>query len=496
MKILDAKIIVRSHNSSEQMNLMLKEESQTHLTETAPGPSNNRLASIGAGIENLSMVVDRVSLSQTKQVEYQSGYSSEISSRSGVRSEDTSETKVFEQKEMLENLVGGVIDRAVVVRQLARGENISIDKGLATPKSTLEESFASSRLSGEKIISLKRTDIIFEEEQMTFASTGEVITEDGRRIEFSLDLSMDRSFLSKTEQESLIHTWKEQVVLTDPLVISLDGSLPKLSDTGFEFDLDNDGEMETVSFVSAGSGFLAFDKNEDQKINNGSELFGPGTGNGFEELAAWDGDKNNWIDENDAVFSKLSVWTKDENGEDRLISLKNAGIGAICLENAATHFDMVAQDNYLKGRLKSSGIFLFENGNVGSIQQIDLAARPIENEKKDSELKLAVNNPFSVASVSDRSPILSTPGPMVGSLEGQPVQNPLEALVEQIKALREEMNLILGKKPSSSGLGRFFSGPGKKNGFSPSNYQLYQINPDSFFLLSGRKIDMGQDRYA
>ncbi len=486
------------------MNLMLKEESQTHLTETAPGSSNNRLASIGAGIKNLPIVVvDRVSLSQTKQVEYQSGYSSEISSRSGVRSEDTGETKVFEQKEMLENLVGGVIDRAVVVRQLARGENISIDKGLATPKSTLEESSASSRLSGEKIISLKRTDICFEEEQMTFASTGEVITEDGRRIEFSLDLSMDRAFLSKTEQESLIHTWKEQVVLTDPLVISLDGSLPKLSDTGFEFDLDNDGEMETVSFVSAGSGFLAFDKNGDQKINNGSELFGPGTGNGFEELAAWDGDKNNWIDENDAVFSKLSVWTKDENGEDRLISLKDAGIGAISLENVATRFDMVARDNYLKGRLKSSGIFLFENGNVGSIQQIDLATRPIENEKKDSELNMAVNTPGSVSSVSDRSLIFSwgpMAGPEIGSgagaLDGQPAQDPLEGLVEQIKALREEMDIILGKKSAAHGLGLFPGSRLEKDGFAPSNYQLYRINPDSFLLLSGRKIDMGQGRYA
>jgi hypothetical protein len=31
-------------------------------------------------------------------------------------------------------------------------------------------------------------------------------------------------------------------------------------------------------------------------------LFGPQTGNGFAELAEYDEDKNNWIDENDSIY--------------------------------------------------------------------------------------------------------------------------------------------------------------------------------------------------
>jgi len=259
-----------------------------------------------------------------------------------------------------------------------------------------------------------------------------------------------------------------------------------------------------VSFVSAGSGFLAFDKNNDQKINNGSELFGPGTGNGFEELAVWDGDQNGWIDENDDVFSKLSVWTRDDNGEDRLISLKEACIGAISLESAAGGFDMTGPDNLLKGRLKSSGVFLFENGNVGSIQQIDLAARVPESETSKMKLDAVVNTPMPGVLPRNRSFFVSAPGSGMGSLGGQ-VQNPLEILMEQINALKEEMNQLLENRSSSKGasksffpgFGRFPGLSGEQNGFAPSTYQLYQmIHLDSSVLLSGHSISMGKDRYV
>lgn len=497
MKILDAKMMVMSHNASEQMDLSLKEETLTRFARKTSTPSNNRFTGLGTGGELFpSMVVDRVSISQNTQVEYQSNYSGEISSRSTVRTADTVEAMVFEQEQLLETIVGAVIDRDVVVRQIQQRENIQIDTGLAPPKSSPGAGTDSSQLSDEKIISLSRTDIRFEAEQMTFASKGEVVTEDGRIIEFSLDLSMDRAFLSKTEQKTLVHTWKEQVTLTDPLVISLDGRLPALSDTSFEFDLDNDGKTENLSFVSPGSGFLAFDKNNDQKINNGSELFGPGTGNGFEELAVWDGDQNGWIDENDDVFSKLSVWTRDENGEDRLISLKDAGIGAIFLESAAAGFDMTGPDNLLKGRLQSSGVFLFENGNVGSIQQIDLAARPVERDTIKTELGAVVNNPASGVLPPNSPFFVSASGFGPGSLEGQ-VQNPLEILMEQINALKEEMNQLLGNRSSSKGFDRFSGRPGEQNGFAPSTYQLYQmIHLDPFDLLSGTNISMGKDRYV
>ena len=90
---------------------------------------------------------------------------------------------------------------------------------------------------------------------------------------------------------------------------------PELSDQTFYFDLDADGEEEEISMLK-GSGYLALDKNEDGIINDGSELFGTGNGDGFADLARYDEDGNGWIDENDSIWSKLKIWCKDENGND------------------------------------------------------------------------------------------------------------------------------------------------------------------------------------
>ncbi|NLD47470.1 MAG: hypothetical protein GX660_09755, partial [Clostridiaceae bacterium] len=139
------------------------------------------------------------------------------------------------------------------------------------------------------------------------------------------------------------------------------------------FDLDFDGKTEQISFVSKESGFLALDLNNDGVINDGRELFGPQTGDGFSELAKYDLDENNWIDENDAVFSKLKIWVKDDSGKDMLFTLAEKGIGALYLGNVNTPFSLKDASNNLNGVIRKSGVFLKENGTAGTIQHIDLA---------------------------------------------------------------------------------------------------------------------------
>ena len=87
-----------------------------------------------------------------------------------------------------------------------------------------------------------------------------------------------------------------------------------------------------------------------------------------------DDDRNGWIDESDAAFDRLQVWTRDGAGTDRLQSLGEAGVGAIGLGNIATPFDIKNNANQLLGQIRSSGIVLQENGAAGTIQQIDLTA--------------------------------------------------------------------------------------------------------------------------
>ena len=208
-----------------------------------------------------------------------------------------------------------------------------------------------------------------ETESTTFASKGVVQTADGRNIDFNVEVSMSRAFMSKIDTLEV-----KDYIKTDPLMINLDTNIGSVSDQKFFFDLDSDGKEEQISFAGNGSGFLALDKNGDGKINDGSELFGTKSGDGFKDLAAYDEDDNGWIDENDSIFSKLKVWTKDENGNDYLIDLKKADVGAIYLRNADTQFSLKDDENNLNAEIKKTGIYLKEStGSVGTLNHVDLA---------------------------------------------------------------------------------------------------------------------------
>ncbi len=207
-----------------------------------------------------------------------------------------------------------------------------------------------------------------EAESTTFATTGIVRTADGRDINFNMEVSMSRAFTASINSLEV-----ESYIKTDPLMINLDTDIGSVSDQKFFFDLDADGKEEEISFAGKGSGFLALDRNGDGKINDGSELFGTKSGDGFKDLAAYDEDGNGWIDENDAIFSQLKIWTKDEEGNDRLIRLRDADVGAIYLGNADTQFSLKDDDHKLNGEIKKTGIYLHESsGEVGTVNHVDL----------------------------------------------------------------------------------------------------------------------------
>lgn len=207
-----------------------------------------------------------------------------------------------------------------------------------------------------------------ESEYTSFSSTGLALTEDGRKISFGVEFSMARNFSQKFESITA-----ENVIMTDPLIINIDSKYAGLTDVKFKFDLDNDGVKDDISFAAEGSGFLALDKDGNGMIDNGSELFGTKSGDGFKDLAAYDEDGNSWIDENDAVYSKLRVWTKDSEGNDKLLDLKEANVGAIYLGSASTEFSIKNDSNTLQGAVRKTGIYLKETGEVGTLQHVDLA---------------------------------------------------------------------------------------------------------------------------
>lgn len=220
-------------------------------------------------------------------------------------------------------------------------------------------------------IEYDRHESYSEAEQTNFSASGTVTTADGREIKFDLQLSMSRQY---HEESDISLRLGDAARKTDPLVVNFAGTAAQLTDQRFAFDLNADSSTEQINFLAPGSGFLAFDRNGDGRINNGSELFGPTSGDGFQELAALDGDSNGWIDENDVSFAQLAVWTRDKSGKDALQSLNDSDVGAIALSRITTPFELKTNANELLGEIRTSGIFLHETGTAGTIQQIDLTA--------------------------------------------------------------------------------------------------------------------------
>jgi hypothetical protein len=207
-----------------------------------------------------------------------------------------------------------------------------------------------------------------ESEQTSVSMGGVVRTSDGQEIAFNLSLQMERSYL----EQNNVSIRLGDATRIDPLVINFDGAAAQLTDWRFDFDLNADGVKEEIPFVHSGSGILVFDKNADRQVNDGSELFGPSTGNGFTELAALDEDNNKWIDENDSAYNNLSLWQRDQEGNESLVSLAQSNVGALNVGYIDSPFDMKDQNNILQGQILRTGVYLSNVGTAGSMQQLDV----------------------------------------------------------------------------------------------------------------------------
>jgi hypothetical protein len=198
---------------------------------------------------------------------------------------------------------------------------------------------------------------------MAFTARGSAVTADGRRIDLEVDLELYRQVASSRTTRITVGDAPVQ----DPLVLSF-GALPGISAERVALDLNADGTAEQMPFVAAGNAYLVFDANGDGIVNDGRELFGPTTGDGFGELAAHDVDGNGWIDEADPVFTRLRLWSDTESP---LSTLAERGVGAISLARVDTPFRLSAGENV--AQLQSTGVWIGLDATVGTVHRIDLA---------------------------------------------------------------------------------------------------------------------------
>jgi hypothetical protein len=214
---------------------------------------------------------------------------------------------------------------------------------------------------------------------LTFEALGQVTTEDGRSIDFMLALDYERSI--SNEQ---VNQFVGNRNLIDPLMINLKGGAVEFTDLTFEFDLNSNGQVEQIAQTASGSGFLVFDKNKNGEIDDGSEMFGPQSGQGFTELSEYDDDGNGWIDENDAIYAELGVMSFSSVGRE-MESLMDAGVGAIFLGSVASNYDVNTESGAFAGEISQTGVALAEDGRTLLIQEVHL------QDYSEGELRNVIN---------------------------------------------------------------------------------------------------------
>ncbi len=184
--------------------------------------------------------------------------------------------------------------------------------------------------------------------------------------------NVNYQFMLSQKQNSTSAMNVSAIQLKDPLLVQF-GSKPLggLNGQYVDIDINQDNQTDKLPLFSGDVGYLVFDRNNNGIVDNGSELFGPQTGNGFGELKQLDSNGNNLIDPDDEHYEQLFIWQPNEDSFD-LTPLTSTDIHSISLNKIVTPFEFYDNENQLKARLTSSSIAVTENGQARGVHQIDI----------------------------------------------------------------------------------------------------------------------------
>jgi len=287
-----------------------------------------------------------------------------LSGDSKVQSDDDTEAEMSlsSQLRILKTLLEKMLDITIDLPKVGGSETAD-----PTASATQAPASAAATLAnGEPNRTVQVSEASFEQEQLAFVANGQVTTADGREIKFDLGFALNYQKLQLSERLT------SSSALKDPLVLNLEGLVPGFSSARFEFDLDADGSSESLTQLANNSAFLALDRNGNGQIDDGNELFGARSGNGFAELAALDEDGNGILDEGDSGFASLRLYRSDT----ALLTLGGPEDRRHLSQRRRHSFMHLGGDQAATGEspavLRQTGLYLTEDGKAGTVQQVDL----------------------------------------------------------------------------------------------------------------------------
>ncbi len=213
-----------------------------------------------------------------------------------------------------------------------------------------------------------RIDVVEEvetTERTGFRAKARIQTEDGRV--FDIDLKTLQERFRRVRREAHMQIGERP---KDPL--ALDFGAPSTRSTGSSaIDLDRDGKLDSLAHLGAASAWLVLDRNGNGAADDGSELFGPTSGDAFAELQALDRDGNGFVDAGDPAWSRLRLWVQDESGG-RLVALADRGVGALFVGSVAAPFRILDGGDQEVGRQRAMSFWVGEDGHAGTTRRVDV----------------------------------------------------------------------------------------------------------------------------
>jgi hypothetical protein len=264
------------------------------------------------------------------------------------QSGDESETALNKDTSLLKALVEAMIGKQID----------TLDLNAATPAPDVNRAASAGTVLRAAISQTDETEIT------QVAVAGQFSTDDGGAISVDLQFVLARQYSSITAAASIDNNRTAK----DPLILNFDGLGMALEQRQTNFDLNSDGQTERLATLAAGSAYLALDRNGNGRIDDGRELFGPVSNNGYAELAKYDSDGNGFIDGADPVFAKLQLFRPGESME----TLADRDVGAIFLGHAASPARLTDNRNQSLGQLRATGFYLTNSGGAGLVQEFDL----------------------------------------------------------------------------------------------------------------------------